>query len=114
MANDALTQQALAADPAFQRRVKSALATVAFQVLNEVNTTPGHAQRFTYAQSVITNLNTITQTIAGWLVMRTNVFGFTTSVSLATGAPVVVTAATDADLQSQLSTDWNILSNLGG
>lgn len=108
--NDAYTQQALAADPRFRLRVKAALATIAWQVLNEDPGTVGHQQRAVYARQVLGALDQYTANLAPSLVMRTNVFNFATTVSLDLGTPVVSTASGDADLQSQLDTDWNKLA----
>lgn len=110
MANDAYTQQALAADSRFRLRVKSALAVIAWQVLNEDPGTVGHPTRTVYARGVLANLDSAAASVAGWLVMRTNVFNFVTSVALDQGTPVVSTTSGDADLQSQLATDWSQLA----
>lgn len=111
MANDAYTQQALANDATFRRRLKSSGAKIAWQVLTEDPGTVGHQQRAVYARSVLANLDAWVATIAGSIVMRTNVFNFATSVSLVQGVPVVVTASGDPDLDSQLASDW---TNLAG
>jgi hypothetical protein len=110
MANDAYTQQALANDARFRLRVKNALATMAWQVLNEDPAAQGHQQRATYARQVLANLDGAAAYTAGWLVTRTNVIGATTSVALDQGQPVVQTDATDAALQSQLATDWSLIA----
>jgi hypothetical protein len=107
MANDSHTQQALAFDPSFQLRVRDALSVVAWVVIDEPATTPGHTQRQTYAMSVIANLQQMAQQISPWLVNRTNIEAGTTSYDFPSKS--VVTTATDADIQSQLSTDWNSL-----
>lgn len=111
MANDAYTQQALAADPRFRLRVRAALAKIAWQVLNEDPGTTGHNGRAAYARLVIGALDLYAANLVGSLVMRTNVFNFATSVSLDLGTPVVATASGDADIESQLATDW---TNLAG
>lgn len=110
MPNDAFTQQALADDPRFRKRVKAALGKIAWQVLTEDPGTTGHNARAAYARLVLGSLDLYTGNIVGSLVMRTNVFNFTTSVSLDQGTPVVSTASGDADLESQLATDWNNLA----
>lgn len=110
MANNAYTQQALAADPQFQRRIASALSNVAFQVMNEPSITLHHAERVAYATRVINNVDAIARSVATWFVMRTNVFAFATSYDFA--ASSVVSAAGDPDLESQFATDWNILSGV--
>jgi len=108
MPNDGYTQQALAADPNFQTRVRSALANVAWQVLLEDPYTPNHLPRYAYAKQVINNVQASAQQIVGWLVERPNVLNFETSYNFQAGA--VITAAGDPDLESQLLTDWNYLS----
>jgi hypothetical protein len=110
MANDSYSQQALAADPRFQTRVRASLANVAWQVLEEATTVPGHAQRIAYANTVINNLAWHAQQITSWLVMRPNLMAFETAYNFAAGA--VVTAAGDADIESQLLTDWNEIAGV--
>jgi hypothetical protein len=111
MANDSNSQQALAADPSFQIRVRDALSVVAWDVINEPATTVGHAQRQSYAMSVIANLQQYAQQISPWLVNRTNIAAGTTSYDFPSRS--VQTTATDAQIQSQLLTDWNALSGVG-
>lgn len=110
MANDSFTQQALAVDPRFRQRVKAALAKIAWQVLNEDSGTANHTARAAYARSVISNIDGAALQVAPWLVMRTNVFAFATSYDFQQGA--VVTASGDADIESQLATDWDHLSGV--
>jgi hypothetical protein len=104
---DALLQQALSGSPTFKARVKSALATVAWQVLNNGGSS---AKSLAYAQAALLNLDAYAGQISGWLVTRTNVTGSNLTLSAATGAAVINTDATDASLQSQLSTDWVALA----
>ena len=110
MANTSYTQQALASSPNFQLRVRAALATVAWQVLNEPVDTPDHAVRAAYAHTVIGNVSMAATQIAAWLVERPNLMSFETSYNFPAAA--VVTAAGDADIESQLATDWSKLSGL--
>lgn len=111
MANDAFTQQALAADESFHARVRAALAKVAFEVIGENPSTADHAERAAFAQNtVLQNLQNMAIQIAPWLVERTNLFAFATSYDFASGH--VVTAAGDADIESQLMTDWNVLAGI--
>ena len=110
MANNSYTQQRLAADPLFRPRVRAALATVASQVLAEDPETAFHEQRENYARTVINNLEATAAQISGWLVHRPNLFAFETTFDFeANGA---VTASGDADIQSQLATDWNVLAGV--
>lgn len=109
MANNYFTQQALAQDSKFRLRVQAALATVAWQVLGENPATAGHQQRAVYARQVLANLPGAAANLAPSLVMRTNLMGFNTSYDFAVGA--VVTLSTDADIESQISSDW---TNMAG
>jgi len=110
MANDSYSQQALASDSHFQLRVRAALATVAWIVIEEDAETANHAARAAYARSVINNLQFTAVQIAPWLTERPNLMLFETSYSFP--AVAVVTAAGDADIQSQLLSDWNDLAGL--
>jgi hypothetical protein len=110
MANTAIQQQRLADSPHFQARVKAAFAVVAFQVIAEGQDTPTEVQRYNYARSVLANLNSVTASTVGWLVQRTNLLGANTSYDY--DIPGVVTDATDAAIESQLSTDWNVLAGV--
>jgi hypothetical protein len=108
MANDALTQQALASDPQFQRRVMNALCAVAWSVLDEAPETTGHTARAAYARLVLATPKSYAATLAVSLVTRTDIMAFTTAYDFTVGA--VTTAATDADLETQFATDWTALS----
>jgi hypothetical protein len=111
MPNDSYTQQRLAADLTFQGRVRSAIANVAWSVLGEDPGTPNHAARQSFARSVINNLTYSAQTVTPWIVERPNLLAFATSYDFTAGS--VVTAATDADIESQLLTDWDVLAGTG-
>lgn len=111
MANTAFTQQALAADPHFHIRVRAALATVAFQVINENPATTHHVARATFATNdLLPNLASKAQQISPWLVQRTNLFAEDTSYDFA--ASSVVTTATDAEIESQIATDFNVIAGI--
>jgi hypothetical protein len=110
MANDAFTQQALADDRRFVLRLENALGKVAWEVLNEVSTTPNHTERAQYANRVLANPQQTAQQLASSFVGRPNVFGFATSYDFTVGA--VVTAAGDPDIESQLHTDWSQLAGV--
>lgn len=110
MANDSNSQQALARDAGFQLRLQNALMTVAWQILNESSSTPGHAQRATYARQVISDPAAATVGLAPSFVTRPNVINFTTSTVFQSGGVSVITASGDADMQSQLNTDWYAMS----
>jgi len=116
MPNDSATQQALANDVTFRRRVRSAMSTVAWQVQGEDVNTPNHQSRVNYADFVIRQLDSEVNAILPSLVFRPLVFNFETTYvydfPLQTGA--VVSAAGDLDLQSQLVSDWDDLAAAAG
>jgi hypothetical protein len=108
--NDAFTQQSLAADSRFQKRLQNALAKVAWQVLEEDPSTLHHAERVAYAHTVTASPLGTAQQLAPSFVNRPNVFQFATSYDFTVGA--TVTASGDPDLESQLMTDWNRLAGV--
>ncbi len=110
MANTALSQQRLADSTHFHGRVKGAFANVAFQVIAEGRDTPTEVIRYNYARAVLANLDGTVSSTVGWLVMRTNLFLFDTTYDFSAGA--VVTASGDADIESQLASDWNVLAGV--
>jgi hypothetical protein len=111
MPNDAYSQQSLADDQTFRRRIKDALNLVAWQVIEEPADTPYHQQRVQYARtSVLANLEMAAQQVAPWIVSRTNLIAADTSYNFA--ARATVSAATDADIQSQLMSDWNVMAGV--
>jgi hypothetical protein len=109
MPNDAYSQQALAADARFQKRLQNALMKVAWQVLEEDPSTLHHAERADYAHQVTQSLQTAQQ-IAPSFVTRPNVINFETSYSFPVGG--TITAAGDPDIESQLMTDWNKMAGV--
>ncbi len=112
MANDAFTQQALAADHRFVTRVSNSYGKVAWEVLNEDPGVPNHAQRAQFAQRVTQNPFQMAQQLAPSFVNRPNVINFATSYDFIIGG--TVTAASDADLESQLHSDWDDLAGVLG
>lgn len=111
MANTAVQQQRLASSDHFRQRVKSAFSNVAFQVIAQGQGTSTAIQRYNYARSVLANLDGITSSTVGWLVQRTNLTDPKVT-SYDWDIPSPVTTATDADIQSQLMTDWNVLAGV--
>jgi len=110
MANSALTQQGLATSAHFHRRVAAAISTVAWQVLVEDPTVPGHATRAAFARSVLNYVEQQARQIAPWLVERPNLIAFETAYDFS--AVAVITAAGDADIESQIATDWDVLAGV--
>jgi hypothetical protein len=113
MPNNARTQQALAAGQHFRSRVKAALAKVAYDILEEDVATPGHAQRSQFARQTLGNVEQAAFNLAPGLVMRPNVFSFATSFDFELGANgEVITASGDLDLESQITSDWDLYSGV--
>jgi hypothetical protein len=114
--NDSFTQQALAADPHFRQRVRSALSTVAWQVEDEAESTANHTARIAYARQVIRSLDSEVTVLLPNFVSRPNVMNFATSheFDFATQIGQTITAAGDADLMSQINTDWDDLAAAAG
>src|SRR5262245_18189748 len=116
MPNDSFTQQALANDQTFRRRVRSAMSSVAWEVTNEDPATANHLSRAGYANLVIRNFDNEVTVVLPNIVFRPNVMNFTTSYSydFATQTGAVVSASGDPDLLSQISTDWNDMAAAAG
>jgi hypothetical protein len=116
MPNDTYTQQALALDQTFRRRVRASMSSVAWEIINEVDTTANHANRLKYAQQVVRQLDSEVAIILPTFVMRPNVFNFdTTSVyDFPTQIHQVVSATGDPDIQAQLATDWDDMAAAAG
>jgi hypothetical protein len=116
MPNDSYTQSALADDSKFRSRVRSALSLVAWEIQAEDPATPNHANRDRYAQQVVRQLDTEVVVIMPSFVMRPNVFNFTTSFNydFKTRIGFVESATGDADLQSQLMSDWDRMAAAAG
>lgn len=107
--NDAFSQLALAADPRFLTRLKSACLVIAEQVVSENPATPNHAARLALATTMLRTPSRSAD-FAQFMVVRPNVIGFATSYSFIDAA--ILTAAGDADIQSQVATDWDTLTTL--
>lgn len=113
MSNDNFTQLALANDPTFRQRLKASLSRIAWQILGEDPATANHTARKVYANGVLNNPDSVTNSLVGTFVFRTNVFGAVTSLAFdGRGGTVVQSAAVDAALDSQLATDWNGLAGV--
>ena len=110
MPNTAIQQQRLAQSAHFLNRVASSLANVAFQVIAEGRDNETEIKRYDYALTVLRNTHTVAVQIVQWLVERPNLLAATTSYNF--DIPDVVTDATDAAIESQIASDWNILSGV--
>jgi hypothetical protein len=114
--NDAYTQQALAADGNFRNRTRNALSAVAWQVLGEDPGTANHGNREGYARQVTRQLDAEVTVMLPAFVTRPNVMNFETAYifDFVTQSGYVSSAAGDADLQSQLFTDWDAMAAAAG
>jgi len=111
LANNSASQQALADDPTFRRRVKDAFSQVAWEIIGEDPETPYHKERDEYARrTVLLNLDAVTSQTSPWLVNRPNLVAFETSYNF--DARATVTASGDADIRSQIHSDWNVLAGV--
>ncbi len=110
LSGDAALQMKLAQQTAFQQRIAYLLMVEAFVVLAESAGTSNHANRFNFALLVRNNVNAVIQNgYVTALVGRPNLVAETTTC---TGDPeVCTTTATDAEISSQIATDWNLWSN---
>ena len=114
--NDSYTQQALASDPNFRKRVRSAMSTVAWQIVNEAESVANHDARIAYARQVVRGLDNEVTVMLPNFVFRPNVINFETTheFDFPTQIGQTVTAAGDADLMSQIATDWDDLAAAAG
>jgi len=112
MPNDSYTQNALADEPKFRARVRAQMSAVAWQIQGEDASTPNHTARETYAKQVVRNLDAETAVIMPSFVMRPNVNNFATTYNFnfQTRVGFVESATTDADIASQLATDWDMMA----
>ena len=111
MATTARTQFFLAGDPHFRTRLRNAGSVIAWQVLDEDPGTANHTQRANYARNVLSNLDVWAAQQSASIVTRTNLnTPEETTFDYDIGAHV--TTATDAEIESQLATDWNDLAGV--
>ena len=113
MPNSALVMMALVNDGQFRQRFTGLLIQMAAQILNTTigqGTPPVTSGQQTYARAIVQNPGQYVSSLIQYEVFRTNLIDSTVTVSVATGAPVVTTDATDAAMLSQLATDWPSLS----
>lgn len=110
MASTADQLAALGNDVQFRLRIQSLLVQQAGVVYAESGGTPNHAIRVAYAKEVLKNAGGVAQNVAAVIVNRTNLVAGTTTWNFATGHPE--TNVADAAIQSQLATDWDMLSGV--
>lgn len=100
---------ALARDSQFRQRVAALALLEAGAILGEVNTTPNHNARCTYAINLLSGTKSA-EGIADWICSRVNLTSQNTSYDFSRRA--IVTDATDGQIRSQINTDWNVLAGL--
>jgi hypothetical protein len=110
MANDSYTQQALAADPTFQTRMRSIVSLVGWQIMSEAASVQYHDEREAYARRVLNQVEVYARQFAVWITARPAVLGKPTSYNFPAGA--VVTEATDNEIAAQLNADWNDIAGI--
>jgi len=93
----------------FMERVTAMLAMVAGTILNEQGTTPYHAERARYAQTVVTSPQMATNQAGPQVVMGVNIVAATTYDE---ETKTSTCTAADIDLQSQIVTLWNSLAGI--
>lgn len=110
MANDSFSQQALANDSYFRTRLRGLMIEVAFEFLAEVGSGNQWQGRQNYARRVLDASANEVDRVAPIIVTRTNLFSFATNYNFADGR--ITTASGDADIKSQLHSDWNLLAGV--
>lgn len=110
MASTADQLAALGNDNQFRLRVQSLLVQQAGVVYGEGTGVTNHATRAAFAKQVLNNPGGIAQNVAAVIASRPNLVAQNTTMDWATGR--VKTDATDAQIQSQISTDWDMLSGV--
>jgi hypothetical protein len=104
------SQASLAADQNFLKRLSSLLLQEAGVVAAEDINTPNHGQRRNLAQSIIVNPTSMAQSLAPAICNATNLVAANTTYNFEAGC--TETDATDAAIQSQIATLWNVLAGV--
>jgi hypothetical protein len=102
------SQSALAADQNFQKRLSSLLLSQAIVVAGEDTETEFHQQRRQLAQQVITNPTQMAYSLGPTIANGTNLVAANTTYNFEAGA--IETSATDAEINSQIATLWNVMA----
>lgn len=109
MASTTAQLVALGKDNHFRERVRTNFYIVAGEVYAESTSVAGHAARSLFASKIMTN-QVDGGSFAPALAQRTNVVAEDTSYNF--DEQRVETTATDAELRSQISTDWNMFAGI--
>lgn len=110
MATTPRSQSALAADPNFQKRLSSLLLSEAIVVAGEDAATEHHQQRRQLAQQIITNPTQMAYSLGPTIANGTNLVAANTTYNFEAGA--IETSAADAEIRSQITTLWNVMSGV--
>ena len=105
--SESVLQMTLSRDAIFLQRLQYILLMEARTVKAEPLTTPYHAQRSSYATSVLNNATMAAQQAAGTIVGGPNLIG---TVDITDNG--VTTSATDGAILSQVATYWNVLAGV--
>jgi hypothetical protein len=109
MPNESTTQMALVESPVFTKRVQYLLTQQARVVLAEIGVgNQTHPGRAAYARNVVTNPAPYASTASVMLVGGFNI----TSKAITGSGATADSAATDADILSQIATFWNALAGV--
>lgn len=105
---DFQSQYVAAANPNFQQRVSSALATVAVTIYGEANPPANHPARAAYAVVVITDapVSMVTTNASGTLTPDKRVY----AVARLLAAQGLDNSASDQAILAQIAADWNALA----
>lgn len=101
--SDGVVSSQLAKSSQFQARLETQMVKKAHEVVVETGVGSNHAARFGYAKTVLAASAAETAKVSLYMAQSTNVV--TAGITLDDSG--VRTAATDADLFSQINTDWN-------
>jgi hypothetical protein len=100
---------ALGNDSDFRQRITTLFLLEAGVVYGESGATPNHAARALFASN-IAKQPSIAASLAPALATRTNISGSTVTYNF--DAQRVETDATDAEIRSQIATDWNLFAGV--
>lgn len=100
---------ALAQDSSFRLRIRNLVLTEAAAVYNENAGTANHAARVVFAAKLFASPGLADQ-LADVIATRTNLVA--ANVSYDFDRRAVITSATDAEIKSQIATDWNLLAGI--
>lgn len=100
---------ALGNDNSFRQRVRACFYLEAGVVYNENPATTSHTARASFASKIMTN-QVDGGSFAPALAQRTNVIAGTTTYNF--NEQRIVNTVTDAELRSQIATDWNMFAGV--